>query len=103
MRGAAVGYQGSLKVPWPCCGRRSAGPSRSRGRVGSCALQRTSQRRRPLVEVPLVGYLVRPEDTAERVVSVAIWLNANGLRVTGWLIGAVGIGLIVQGLAAATS
>ena len=54
-----------------------------------------------LVEVPLVGYLVRPEVTAERVASFATWLNANGLRVIGWLVGAVGIGLIVQGLAAA--
>lgn len=55
-----------------------------------------------LVEVPLVGYLVQPEATAERVASFATWLNANGLRVMGWLVGAVGIGLIVQGLAAAT-
>ena len=56
-----------------------------------------------LVEVPLVGYLVQPETTAERVASFATWLNANGLRVMGWLVGTVGIGLIVQGLAAATS
>ena len=55
-----------------------------------------------LVEVPLVGYLVRPDSTAERVASFATWLNANGLRVMGGLIGAVGIGLIVQGLAAAS-
>ena len=54
-----------------------------------------------LVEVPLIGYLVQPEATAERVASFATWLNANGLRVMGWLVGAVGIGLIVQGLAAA--
>ena len=56
-----------------------------------------------LVEVPLIGYLVQPEATAERVASFATWLNANGLRVMGWLVGTVGIGLIVQGLAAATS
>jgi hypothetical protein len=55
-----------------------------------------------LVEVPLIGYLVQPERTAERVANFATWLNANGLRVMGWLVGAVGIGLIVQGLAAAT-
>ena len=54
-----------------------------------------------LVEVPLVGYLVQPEQTAERVASFATWLNANGLRIMGWLVGAVGIGLIVQGIAAA--
>ena len=55
-----------------------------------------------LVEVPLVGYLVRPDSTAERVASFATWLNSNGLRIMGWLVGAVGIGLIVQGLAAAS-
>ena len=54
-----------------------------------------------LVEVPLIGYLVRPEKTAEQVASFATWLNANGLRIMGWLVGAVGVGLIVQGLAAA--
>jgi Sap, sulfolipid-1-addressing protein len=54
-----------------------------------------------LVEVPLIGYLVRPEKTAEQVASFATWLNANGLRIMGWLVGAVGLGLIVQGLAAA--
>ncbi len=54
-----------------------------------------------LVEVPLAGYLVRPKQTRERVASFATWLNANGLRVMGWLLGAVGVGLIVQGLAAA--
>jgi Sap, sulfolipid-1-addressing protein len=54
-----------------------------------------------LVEVPLIGYLLQPDATAERVASIATWLNANGLRVMGWPVGAVGIGLIVQGLAAA--
>ena len=33
---------------------------------------------------------------------LARWLNANGLRVMGWLVGAVGIGLIAQGVAAAS-
>jgi Sap, sulfolipid-1-addressing protein len=56
-----------------------------------------------LVEVPLVGYLARPDATAERVASFATWLNANGLRVMGWLVGAVGLGLIAEGLAAAAS
>ena len=38
-----------------------------------------------LAEVPLVGYLVQPEATAERVASFATWLSANGLRVmAGW-------------------
>jgi len=56
-----------------------------------------------LLEVPLVGYLVRPETTAARVEAFAQWLNANGLRVMGWLVGAFGVSLLVQGVSAATS
>lgn len=54
-----------------------------------------------LAEVPLVGYLLRPEQTAEKVAALSTWLNANGLRVMGWLLGAVGLGLVAQGVAAA--
>jgi hypothetical protein len=54
-----------------------------------------------LLEAPLVGYLLRPEWTAERVAALATWLNANGLRVVGWLLGAVGVSLVVQGVGAA--
>jgi len=54
-----------------------------------------------LLEVPLVGYLVRPERTAEQVARLSIWLNANGLRIMGALIGLVGVSLVVQGIAAA--
>ena len=54
-----------------------------------------------LLEVPLIGYLVRPEDTARRVEALSTWLNANGLRVMGWLVGLVGLGLIGQGIGAA--
>ncbi len=53
-----------------------------------------------LLEVPLVGYLVRPETTAERVATMSHWLNANGLRITGWLVGLAGASLIGQGVAA---
>ena len=56
-----------------------------------------------LVEVPLVGYVLRPARTAELVAALATWLNANGLRVMGCLLGAVGISLIVQGIAAAAA
>ena len=56
-----------------------------------------------LLEVPLVGYLMRPERTAERVATLATWLNANGLRVMGWLVGAVGVSLLVQGIVAAAT
>jgi Sap-like sulfolipid-1-addressing protein len=54
-----------------------------------------------LIEVPLAGYLLRPERTAERVGELATWLNANGLRVMGALVVLVGASLVVQGLAAA--
>jgi hypothetical protein len=55
-----------------------------------------------LLELPLVGYLVRPAQTSVRVAALSGWLNANGLRVMGWLVGAVGVSAIGQGIAAAT-
>ena len=54
-----------------------------------------------LIEVPLAGYLLRPERTAEQVAELAVWLNRHGLRVMGALIALVGASLIGQGLAAA--
>jgi hypothetical protein len=56
-----------------------------------------------LLEVPLIGYLVRPRQTAERVAALSAWLNANGLRVMGWLVGAVGLSLVVEGVSAAAT
>jgi hypothetical protein len=53
-----------------------------------------------LLEVPLVGYLVRPDATARWVASLSRWLNANGLRITGWIIGLAGASLLVDGIAA---
>jgi Sap, sulfolipid-1-addressing protein len=53
-----------------------------------------------LLEVPFVGYLVRPEATAMRVTAMSRWLNANGLRITGWFVGLFGASLLAQGLAA---
>ena len=52
-----------------------------------------------LLEVPLVGYLVQPEATAVRGAAVSRWLNANGLRITGWLVGVFGASLLGQGIA----
>src|SRR3954453_22184956 len=40
-----------------------------------------------LLEVPLVGYMIRPEQTAEQVARLSAWLHRNGLRLTGWLVG----------------
>jgi hypothetical protein len=53
-----------------------------------------------LLEVPLVGYLVRPETTADRVAALSRWLNDNGLRVMGLLVGLIGVSLLIQGLVA---
>jgi hypothetical protein len=54
-----------------------------------------------LVEIPLVGYLLRPAATTRLVGRLSAWLNANGLRLIGWLAAAFGVGLIAQGIAAA--
>ena len=50
-----------------------------------------------LLEVPLVSYLVRPEETAKRVAAMSGWLDANGLRITGGLVGVFGASLLAQG------
>lgn len=54
-----------------------------------------------LLEVPLVGYLLDPEKTAAAVASFGTWLNANGLRIVGALIGVFSASLVLQGVAAA--
>src|SRR5689334_8792258 len=54
-----------------------------------------------LIEVPLAGYLLRPERTAGQVAKLAAWLNRNGLRVMGALVALVGASLVIQGVAAA--
>ena len=53
-----------------------------------------------LLEVPLVGYLLQPDATTKHVAATSRWLNANGLRITGALIGVLGAGLLIQGIAA---
>lgn len=53
-----------------------------------------------LLEIPLVGYLISPETTTQRVQAMSRWLNANGLRVTGALVGLFGASLLIQGVTA---
>src|SRR3954467_7421475 len=53
-----------------------------------------------LIEVPLVGYLLSPEKTAQRVAELAAWLNGNALRVMGALVALVGASLVAQGIVA---
>ncbi|MBS1844088.1 MAG: GAP family protein [Actinobacteria bacterium] len=54
-----------------------------------------------LLEIPLVGYLVDPAWTERAVSTAAGWLNSNGLRVIGLLVGFFSISLLVQGAIAA--
>jgi hypothetical protein len=56
-----------------------------------------------LLEIPLVGYLLRPDATAARVAAMSRWLNANGLRLMGGLVGVFGVSLVVQGVHALLS
>lgn len=102
---AAVAFAvgGAINLPGPfyllALGDLASGPYSTLEAVGLILLFNAIMF--ALLEVPLVGYVVRPERTAERVARLAGWLNANGLRVTGWLIGAVGLSLVAQGIAAA--
>ena len=56
-----------------------------------------------LIEVPLVGYVVNPAATQARVGALSRWLNANGLRITGGLVGLFGAGMLAQGIHALLS
>jgi hypothetical protein len=51
-----------------------------------------------LLEVPLVGYVVDPRWTEDAIAGAGAWLNANGLRIVGALVGVFSIGLLLQGL-----
>lgn len=54
-----------------------------------------------LLEVPLIGYAFSPDRTAAAVEATRRWLTANGLRITGYLVGVYGLALVIQGIAAA--
>ena len=53
-----------------------------------------------LLEVPLVGYVLWPEATRVKVSAFGRWLNANGLRVMGALVGLFGASFMLQGVIA---
>lgn len=53
-----------------------------------------------LLEIPLAGFLVAPQETTERVGAMSRRLNANGLRVTGGLVGLFGASMVLQGITA---
>ena len=51
-----------------------------------------------LLEVPLVGYLLRPDLTAALVATLGHWLKANRYRLMGGVIGLFGVSLLVRGI-----
>ena len=51
-----------------------------------------------LIEVPLVGYLVRPAKTAALVHAMSGWLHRNGVRIATAMVGLVGVFGVAKGL-----
>ena len=51
-----------------------------------------------LLEVPLIGYLVAPETTAERVKRFSGWLGRDGAKIALGLAVLVGLGLVGRGV-----
>lgn len=60
--------------------------------VGFCLIQLA------LIEVPLIGYLVAPDKTADRVSRFRAWLGRNGRRAGIWLAAVLGGLLLVRGV-----
>jgi hypothetical protein len=52
-----------------------------------------------IVEIPLVGYIVRPEKTAELVQQVQSWVQAHLRQILHTLLAMGGITAVVQGVA----
>lgn len=53
-----------------------------------------------LLEIPLIGYLFDPDWTARAVAVSGVWLNANGLRILGALMGVFSVSPVIQGITA---
>lgn len=52
-----------------------------------------------LIEIPLVGYAVRPERTSAVVTAMSAWLHRNGIRIATVLVTLVGVIAIAKGVA----
>ena len=65
--------------------------------VGFCLMQQL------LLEVPLVGYIVRPEATQDAVDRFRVWLARNGRRAGIWVAVVLGVLLLVRGIAGLVS
>jgi hypothetical protein len=56
-----------------------------------------------LLEVPLVGYVLRPEGTQQAVDGFRAWLGRNGRRAGAWVAAVLGVLLVVRGIAGLVS
>lgn len=65
--------------------------------VGFCLMQQL------LLEVPLVGYLLRPEGTQRAVDNFRVWLARNGRRAGIWVAIVLGALLLIRGIAGLVS
>lgn len=65
--------------------------------IGFCLMQQL------LLEVPLVGYILRPEGTQQAVDGFRAWLGRNGRRAGIWVAVVLGVLLIIRGVAGLVS
>lgn len=65
--------------------------------IGFCLMQQL------LLEVPLVGYILRPEGTQRAVDGFRIWLGRNGRRAGITVAAVLGVLLVVRGIAGLVS
>jgi hypothetical protein len=65
--------------------------------IGFCLMQQL------LLEVPLVGYILRPEGTQRAVDGFRAWLGRNGRRAGIWVAVVLGVLLVIRGIAGLVS
>jgi hypothetical protein len=51
-----------------------------------------------LIEIPIIGYTISPERTSAQVSRLSDWMHANKFLVIAAVVGAIGLGLIVEGI-----
>jgi hypothetical protein len=56
-----------------------------------------------LLEVPLVGYILRPDGTQQAVDGFRAWLGRNGRRAGVWVAAVLGVLLVIRGVAGLVS
>jgi hypothetical protein len=65
--------------------------------IGFCLMQQL------LLEVPLVGYILRPKGTQQAVDGFRAWLGRNGRRAGIWVAVVLGVLLVIRGIAGLAS